>query len=505
MNRVRRLVGGLLVGALVAASCTATQTTSSRQLRVGWSELSTNLDSQIACTLTSWDALRFVNDPLVYVDADLHTLKPWLATSWEQTTPTVWTIKLRQGVKFQNGEPFNAQAMKFTIERFNTNPKVCLSTTYKFIDHVEVVDDYTAKIVTTSPNWSTMILLNLADMLPPKAVSDNPDKFATTPVGTGPYRVTEFVPNDHVTFEKNKDYWAYDPPYDKITWRVLKEPSTRVAALLAHEVDWINDIPVESIQQIKDAKFTLKTAPTVRPMSLAVNVAKTGPLNDPRVIQALQYAVDRKKLVDTVLGGVTSVMDRSVVHPSLQYAAQFTPYTFDLTKAKQLLTDAGHPSGISNCVYGATSGLQVKDKEVGEAVLGMLHDAGVNCQLDLRDSADYLNELRKGADSKFDVSFLSLSPASLGMDFALLILYAADPYVAYKNEQLNTLWNQARTEQSDQKRADLYKQAQQIAFTNGPFIHLYFNPVIDATAEGVAYTPRGDEWEQLDWRYVQKK
>jgi peptide/nickel transport system substrate-binding protein len=322
-------------------------------------------------------------------------------------------------------------------------------------------------------------------------------------VGSGPYRVTEWVPNDHLTLERNPNYWAYRPRYEKITWRIIKEDSTRVAALTNGEVDLINNVPVEQLDRVQNAGLDIRSAATVRPMSIGINMAKDSPFTqNAKVREALQYAVDRKALVDSLLGGKAEVMDRQVVHPSIQFAVQFQPYSYDAAKAKQLLTEAGFPDGISGCTFGGPVGRYVKDKEVGQALLGQMSAAGFNCQIDQQDVTSFLAEARKGAESKYNLSLLSLSPASFGMDYALGILYTNSPYTQWNSPELESLWIQARGEADQQKRADLYRRAQELAFTSNVFVHLYFNPEIDAAKKDVPYHARTDEWILLDDRFA---
>jgi peptide/nickel transport system substrate-binding protein len=468
-------------------------------LRVGISTLSASLDSQVACDLVSWGALRMINDPLVNVSDDGTSVEPWLATSWNRDDAKTWTIKLRTGVKFHDGEPFDAEAVKYTLERIQRDT-ACLKSTFEFIDKVEAVDASTVRVTTTDPRWDTMILLGYPDVLPPKAAEEK--SFGTKPIGTGPYKVEDWRPNNQLTLVRNDAYWAAKPRYDRVTWRVMPEPSARVDALLTKEVDMINAVPVEQIPSLEDAGLKVKSAPTSRPISVAVNIAKKSPLSDnPKVIEAIKYAVNRDALAENLLGGLAEAADSSVIYPKLKYAATFDPpYTYDPAKAKRLLAEAGHPNGIKGCLFGAPIGAHVKDQEVGAAVAGDLKAVGIDCKLEQGDISSFLAEARKGADSKYDLTFLSLAPASFGIQYGLQILYSS-AYIDWRNEKFRTALRTAGAAGSDDARERLYEEAQRLAFEQGPYAHLYFSPTVMAMTDDVPIEPRLDEYILLGDRF----
>lgn len=472
-------------------------------LTIGVSGLASSMDVQIACDSVTWSALRMVHDPLLYIN-EQSEVKPWLAESYRQINPTTWQFKLRTGVKFHNGEPFNAAAVKFSLERFN-NPRVCLRTTFQSIKQVDVVSEDTVNVVLAAPDWSIINLLaTWADMLPPKAAADMAT-YGALPIGTGPYVAESWTPGDRLVLRRNDGYWAQRGRYGQVTWRIIREEGTRVAALKAGEVQLINNVPPESIADIRQSgTLEIASVASIRVASIGVIMPKKSPFAEhAKVRQALWYAIDRDSLVKFLLGGQGEAVTDRLVVPEVRYSVKVDAgYKYDPAKAKGLLAEAGFPNGISNCTFGGPVGRYLKDREVGQAVVGQLAKIGINCQLVQRPIGEYLTEFRKGAQSQFDLGFLSLAPSTLDMNFALLIMWADSPYTQYRNEAAHALWVKARQAQSEQERVALYGELQRTYMQDGPAIHLYRQPELDAMRRGVPYKARADEWIVLTDRYA---
>jgi peptide/nickel transport system substrate-binding protein len=508
---MRRVISGRLVAItvmilLLVGGPNYVRGQQSENLTFALGGLGTSMDFQIACDMVTWSVLKMVHDPLLYMD-DNHQIKPSLATTWRQINPTTWQFKLRQGVKFHDGEPFNAAAVKFTLERYQ-NPRVCLRTTFTNISRVDVVDDYTVNVVLRTPDWTILnTLATWSEMLPPKAAADM-DSFGARPVGTGPYIVQSWTPGDRIVLRRNEQYWAYKPRQQQITWRIIREDATRVAALKSGEVDFINNAPPEAVPDLQSSRgLKVHSVASVRLVSIGINMAKKTPFSElVKVRQALWYAIDRDTIVKSLLGGLGSPVIDYVVVPEIKYAIR-TPlgYRYDPAKAKALLAEAGYPNGITNCTFAGPVGRYLKDKEVGQALGGQLAQIGINCKLVQLPIAEFLLEFRKGADSQFDFGFLSLAPQSMEINFALLILWADSPYTQYHNEQAYRMFVKARETQNENERKSLYAELQKVYAQEGPVIHIYRQPQIDATKASLPYRIRPDEQILLEDRYLINK
>ncbi|TMI93615.1 MAG: ABC transporter substrate-binding protein [Bacillati bacterium ANGP1] len=307
-------------------------------------------------------------DPLIVRDKTDKKFKPWLATSWTVSPDgTVYTFKLRQGVKFHDGTPFDAAAVKFNFDRTH-NPSLasrCGGCAVGFYDHAQVVDPSTVKIY-LKRSWAPF--LDAASlyyrMVSPAGVKQYGDQdFGRHPVGSGPFKFVEWIPNDHITLERYGDYqWPAPilrhsgPAYvERVIIRMLPEDSTRVAALENGEVQVIDNAPAQDFDRLtKDSRFKALVGfvPGV-PFDFAINVTKP-PTDELAVRQALSYGLDRPTIVKTVFGPFAKVGAFLPAYGLLTpytygYDKSADVYRFDPAKARTLLDDAGWkvgPDGI---------------------------------------------------------------------------------------------------------------------------------------------------------------
>lgn len=498
-------VGGILATLVILTASGASNASvhtakAGGTLRIAVASLNSSLDSQIACDQVTWSAVNLVNDQLIHIQPNMKTLQPWLAKSWRHPNAKTWIVNLRHGIKFQDGEPFDSRAAVFTFKRFQ-QPNTCLHGVYApYLKKIRAMGRYRFEIITKRPSWSFIYLLVYPDMLPPKATAKS--SFPTHPVGTGPYQVSSYTPNHQLVLVKNPRYWAKPIPYSKIVWTVIPDDSARVAALESGQVDMINNVPPVDIPRIKSHDdLQVVSAPTVRPMTLSVDMAKATPFTKLKVRQALQYAINRKALVSGILKNYGTVMERYLESPLLRYAVKLPRHAYNPTKAKQLLAAAGFPNGIKGCTMGGPSGRYVDDALIGQAVQEELRSVGINCSLREEDIGSLSVDTAKGKSSPFDIFLQSQSPASFGIQYGLQILYVGSPYTFWSPTKLQTLWYRADAAKSDKKRQALYKALQTKIWQQGPVIPLYFSPTLLAIRRGVPFTPRVDEWMWLSDRY----
>ena len=299
-----------------------------------------------------------ISDPLVRTDANGEII-PWLATSWTNIDPLVWELKLRKGVKFQNGELFNANSVKYFYDLMR-DPKFVSPTksNHSWTTQVDVVDDYTVRIHTATPDPVVPGKLSLAQAIPPEYIKQvGIDGYRKHPIGTGPYRLTEYVRDDHITLEAFDGWWAGKPKVKTIIYRPIKEASARVSALLAGEIDLAFDIPPELMPLVERAKnVSIKKTLSVRTFFLFLNTINPSyPTSKREVREAINYAIDRESLNKNILGGTGAPAawlnpKTFGIDPSLK------PVPYDPARAKMLLAEAGYPNGIDikfDCFPGA--------------------------------------------------------------------------------------------------------------------------------------------------------
>ena len=323
-----------------------------------------------------------ITDPLVRTDR-AGKLQPSLALTWKNTDKLTWELTLRRGVKFHNGETFDARSVKFFYDTMN-DPKFQSPTksNHNWVARVDIVDDYTVRVITKEPYPVAPGKFTLAHMVPPEYVKQNGfDGYRKRPVGTGPYRLTEYVRDDHLTLEAFPGWWAGTPKIKTIVYRPIKEASARVSALLAGEIDLALDVPPELmplVERSKNAK--IKKTLSVRTFFLFLNTINPAyPTAKREVREAINYAIDRDSLNKNILsstGAPAAWLNPNTfgIHPDLK------PVPYDPQRAKKLLADAGYPDGV-DLVFDAFQGRYSKDKELAEAIAGQLTKVGIRTKV----------------------------------------------------------------------------------------------------------------------------
>ncbi|MEW6405015.1 MAG: ABC transporter substrate-binding protein, partial [Chloroflexota bacterium] len=273
-----------------------------------------------------------IYDSLVTRDRE-YKLRPALATSWESINPTTWQFKLRKGVKFHNGEEFNSEVVKWNIEERVLKPeaKSPHATFLGIIDHVDLVDPYTVNIVTKSPD--VLLPVKLSDlyggMIAPKYFREVGEVgVATKPVGTGPFKFVEWKKDEYIKLAANENWWGGPLKIKELTCKIIKDPSARVAALLKGEVDLIDAVPLAQISVLEaNPEVAVKSALTTRYFVVVLETEKP-PLNDKRVRQALNYAVDVEGIVKSVWMGKARRLSTIFIPETFGYDPTVKPYPY---------------------------------------------------------------------------------------------------------------------------------------------------------------------------------
>jgi peptide/nickel transport system substrate-binding protein len=298
---------------------------------------------------------------------------PQLATGYEVSPDgTVYTMHLRENVKFHDGTPFNAAAVEFNVRRvwdkkfpyYYDRTSSLNAGVWRELKDVQVVDDHTVKFILKQP-WAFFID-QLAEPtgagIPVFMSPDSIKKWGNTgveqhPVGTGPFRFVEEVRGQRIVVERNPDYWNPKYPYlDKIIWRPIPEPSTRVNALLAGEVDIIAAVPPDSVEQLKSGGFEVATGTTPHIWWLNLNHDEK-PFSDVRVRQAASYAIDKVGMAKKLLRGTVLPAISMIPRTSQSFDKTWTEtYPYDPAKAKALLAEAGYPDGFDTTLQTSTAG-----------------------------------------------------------------------------------------------------------------------------------------------------
>ena len=340
----------------------------------------------------SISAVLMLHEGLTAYTEDLE-IKPRLATSWE-VKENVWTFKLRQGVKFHDGTPFNAAAVKAHFERVMAPESTMKGSWTPYIDKVEAVDDATMRFTTKFPD--AFFLSRLADasgtIVSPAAVAKFGKDITKNPVGTGPFKFLEWVKDERFVVVRNEEYWGAKANLDKVIIRPISDIESRAIALEAGDVQLARSLNPEHIARIeKNAKLTYILKGTTRNLFMGLH-APTKPYSDVRVRQALNYAVDKESIVKNIYLNTADVL----IGPVPQGAAGYTPisgFKYDPAKAKQLLTEAGFPNGFTTTMI-ATKGAYPKDTELQQAVQQYARAVGVTINIEVVEFAKFITYMR---------------------------------------------------------------------------------------------------------------
>jgi peptide/nickel transport system substrate-binding protein len=436
-------------------------------------------------------------------------LYPALAAEMPKlVAPTVWEVKLRRGVKFHSGEDFNADSVKFSIERLiNPANKLRGASSFAPLDRVEIVDPYTVKIHTKKP-WPVFlshIALRQASMYPPKEYAGkDPAAISRNPIGTGPYKFVRWSKDEEIVMEAFPGYWGGPAKIQTVVFKPIPDDAVRVAALQNGEIDVAVNIPPHLAGIIeKHPKIFLSTAPSIRTIQLMIythqmdaNHKATGPYNGPtadkRVRQALAYALDVDEIIKGVMDG--KAVRVATMLPSLHfgYDPALKPIKQDLAKSKKLLAEAGFPNGLEITLNGP-QGRYVRDKEVGEAVAGQLTKAGIKTNLRTYEFVNYLNNMVY-VHKAGPVWLIGWGHPTMDAEAIYVPLFKSPGiFVNWLNEDFNGMVEQAQSQMDEKKRYAEYQKINKLWIEEVPAIPLYQQIDLYGANRRLAWKARSDE------------
>jgi peptide/nickel transport system substrate-binding protein len=451
------------------------------------------LDPTQHTTYPTQNVLWHIYEPLVTRGTG-GKYEPMLATGWKTLNDTTWQFTLRQGVKFTNGEPFDANAVKFTFDRaMDPNTKNRSVANLRAIERVEVVDPYTVNFVTKGA--FPVLLYYLSEdgfssvVLPPKFVQDQGSEgLSKTPIGTGPYRFVSWRKDESVSLEANPDYWGGAPPIKKIVWRAIPEDAARLAELRSGGADVVDNVVPEQVDVLNTGSTRVETIPSDFVMFVAMDTTRPGPLQDKRVRQALNHAVDVDAIVTNVLGGLAQRISVSLPTDAFGYPGDLQGYPYDPDMAKKLLSDAGVGNGFK-VPFITRNGRYLKDKEVVEAIGGFLSQVGVETDIMVVTGSVWSQVSDK--HERLGLSY----PGWSGPDAELVwdpILHSGGLQSYVENKQIDALIEQGANTLDEQRRQSTYAELARLIKDEAVHIPLFQSPLIYASASGLTWTPRGD-------------
>ncbi|QFU18160.1 ABC transporter substrate-binding protein [Microvirga thermotolerans] len=450
---------------------------SAQTLRIGLNEDPDVLDPHRARTFVGRIVFTSLCDKLVDITPDLKIV-PQLATEWTWTAPKTLTLKIRPGVKFHDGEPLNAAAVKANIDRARTLPDSLRKSEIGSVESVEVIDDMTVALKLSRPDAT--LLSQLSDragmMMSPKALASA--DFGQKPVCSGPYQFVERVQNDRIVLERFKDYWdAKDYHFDKVVFQPIPDTTVRLANLKAGNLDMLERLAPSDVAAVKkDSSLIFAPVSGIGYQGLTINTnngeRSKSPLGrDKRVRQALEYAIDRDVINEVVGQGIFPPAGQPFPEASPYNDKKFAAKKRDVEKAKKLLKEAG----VDRVKFDLTFGTSTTTQQIAEIIQAMAAEAGFDISLRPTEFAAMQKEAQAG---NFDVNVIGWS-GRVDPDGNI------HPFVTckgglndgrYCNPEVDRLLNEARTVTDEAKRKELYDAAQTILQDELPIIYTYYQP-----------------------------
>ena len=493
----RRILGALLAATgLIASACTAQ---AQSHLRVGLAEDPDVLDPTFARTYVGRIVFSALCDKLFDIDEKLNIV-PQLALSHETLDDgKAVVIKLRPNVKFHDGEPLNADAAKFSIERHLTSPGSVRRPELAEVDNIQVVDPLTIRLNLKRP--FSPLISQLTDrsgmMVSPKAAKESGDKFGQKPVCAGPYKFVERVQQDRIVVEKFADYWNKDNVHiDRITYLPIVDTTVRLANLRSGQLDVIERLAATDIKEVRsNQRLRLATVTEIGYQSLVINVSKgepaKGPLgSDPRVRKALELSIDRDAINQVVFNGENVVGNQWISPESPYYQKKFPTPKRDVGKAKQLLTQAGAKTPIAVDFMVPQN---PETRQAAEVIQAMAGEAGFDMRIR---TVEFATSLKEAEDGRYQAYMLNWSgrPDPDGNLFIFTKSKGPQNYGGYSDPQVDAWLDEARTKNNPEERKAIYEKIAEKLLNEGSIIYLYHRKWLiayNARVDGLKLLPDG--------------
>jgi ABC-type transport system substrate-binding protein len=447
-----------------------------------------SLDPPNMTQMTSELVARLIHDGLVAFSPTIEII-PGLAESWEISDDGLtYTFHLRPDVKFQDGTPCDAEAVKYCIDRM-VNEETMKSGLHRgLVESTRAVDETTLEIVLFEP-FATYLnnLAHAASMIySPTAHKQYGDDLTLHPVGTGPYKLAEWKKGDEVILERWNDSWRGKPYLDQITFKVVPEDSSRALMLESGDAHLMAFVPPEIAERLEENEgIVVEQYQSARVLGLSLN-NQWGPFQDVRVRQALNYAIDKDSIVQNIYQGHAKASG-GPSGPLITGSYEVPPYPYDPAKAKELLAEAGYPDGFEVTLL-SPKGRFLKDAELMQEVQKQLGEVGLEVNLELMEYAAFSAAMHKAQDETDVQMFLQGWVPSTGeARWTMYAMFDCDMWVPtgsngsfYCNPKMDELVANASSAPSLEVRDEYLKQAQQLAHDDAVWVYLLATPQIAA-------------------------
>jgi len=522
MKQQLSILAGAIAAALLGAQASAAE------LRIGTAAEPSALDPHYHNLTPNNTVRRHIFESLVDQDAK-QRLIPALAESWRTIDDKTWEFKLRKGVKFHDGTEFTAQDFVYTVCRIpnvaNSPSSFTLYT--KGIDSIEVPDPHTLIIRTAAPYPLLPVELTTFGIISAKAAGGETVTFdkagckadswpstqafndGSLAIGTGPFKLAAYRKGERIVLDRNPDYWGEKPEWDKVTFRPITSEGPRVAALLAGDVDLVDEPPLQDLERLrKDPKISVVETLSNRIIYLALDQAEKtptikgtddkNPLRDIRVRQAMSMAIDREAIVKRIMNN-TAEPAAQLLAPGLFGTNPDLKFSYDAKRAKELLAEAGYPNGFELTI-GTPNDRYINDEKIAQAVAQMYSRIGIKTQVDAATVNVFFSRRNKGEFSVF-LGGWSAATGEASSPLKSLVAtrikekgFGPTNYTGYSNPKLDDLLTKALATVDDKEREKLLAEAMKVAVDDVALVPLHYEVTSWAMRKGLSYEPRADQY-----------
>ncbi len=510
---------GLLLAGVLLASSSALAV--AQTLTIGVRAGPESIDPHYTATGTHAEALKHVFDTLVWSGNGLE-LEPRLAESWKTIDDTTWEFKLRQGVKFHDGSDFTAEDVKFSIERIPVVAGPNPTTIYvRRVKETKIVDPHTIQIVTDGPAPNLpndfirlFIVSSKAAAGLTKETANAAFNSGKAAIGTGPYKFVSWTPKEQFIVERFDGFWGEKQPWERHVRREIPNDAARVAQLKAGQLDLIVRVPASDVATLKrDSKLNVETVDTVYVFNLELDMrdktpqvsAKDGsplaknPLQDPKVREAIDLAIDRNALAEFAMEGLGAPQNQLMTPSIFGFSKSLPPRKYDVAAAKKLMAEAGYPDGFK-MTFSFTSDRLPGDRQVGTSIAQMLAAIGIQAEANAQPAAVFFPARIRG---DFSASMSGWGTLTGEANYTLSSLahsndkekrLGAFNVIGYKNPEMDKLIEDASVEMDEGKRRAFLEKANELLAVDRPRLPIVSVGSAWAMQKGkVTIAPRVDE------------
>lgn len=513
-------VPGSRFGAIAAAlALLAAAPVAAQDFRVALSSPPNSIDPHFYNLAPNVNVSEHIFEPLVRMNADSQIV-PALAESWKVIDPLTWEFKIRADAKFHDGSDVTAEDIVWSFDRVPTivNSPGKFDVYIKAITAKEIVDAKTLRFKTAAPYPLMLSDLTSIFVVSKKLTTGlSTDDFNAGKgmIGSGPFKFVRFARDDRIELVRNDAYWGDKPAFEKVTLRFIAQPATRVAALLAKDVDAIENVPTADIKRVREEKsLNFVSKPSYRVIYLnldqrekspyvtdkAGNVLDKNPLRDIKVRSAMNQAINREAIASRIMEGMAEPTNNMLPSTMFGYVPELRLVKFDPEGARKLMTEAGYKDGFNLVLHGPNN-RYINDGPILEAIAQMWTRIGVNTRVQASPMADFAPRVSIGRKDS-SAWLLGWGFVTGEVSYGLRALVACENKdrgfgtnngASYCNPKMDALLTQGLAEVDDKKRLALFQQAVRMVISDGAWIPIHQQVTTWAARSGVGYEPRTDE------------